>query len=539
MADSSGSYTYGQVGQEAGRVAACLLETGQGQEQRHSSTSARTPRATSDSRRPARDLMDSRIAFLADPGIDYVSTLFGIWMAGGVAVPLCALHPPREQQYVIDDTGARRLDLREVAQWRSSDPPGFSASADSHCGEEGTEGSTGLSAQRRAMILYTSGTTSRPKGVVTTHANIAAQVETLVEAWGWTQDDRILHVLPLHHTHGIVNAMLCAFWCGACVEFLPRFDAAEVWDRLASGRITLFMGVPTVYARLIRHWEGCDAQEQRRLSQACRELRLMVSGSAALPVRDFRRWKEISGHDLLERYGMTEIGMALSNPLQGERRPGAVGRPLPGVDLRLVDESGQPFEEEGRSGQIQVKGPMVFLEYWNRPEATAESFTLDGYFKTGDMAVVEDGYYRILGRSSVDIIKTGGYKVSALEIEDVLRTHPAIAECAVVGVPDPEWGERVCAALVPADSALDIDSLRAWCKDKLAVYKIPKEARTVESLPRNVLGKVTKPEIKKLFAAPQSGSAPNPRPQKGRKEGFPDEQATEKTVSRSHHEENL
>ncbi|HSR69223.1 MAG TPA: acyl-CoA synthetase [Acidobacteriota bacterium] len=474
LADGGGSYTYGQVRARARAVAAHLLKTAD---------------------EPLQDLEEARVAFLAEPGIDYVSVLLGIWMAGGVAVPLCALHPPREQRYVIHDTGARRFDLEEL-------------DADPHSGEGADMPQ--LSPDRRAMILYTSGTTSRPKGVVTTHANIAAQVETLVEAWGWRQDDRILHVLPLHHTHGIVNAMLCAFWCGACVEFLPRFDAAEAWERLAGGRITLFMAVPTIYARLIRHWEECTARQRRRLSRGCRELRLMVSGSAALPAGDFRRWKEISGHDLLERYGMTEIGMALSNPLQGERRPGFVGRPLPGVDLRLVDEGGEPFEEEGRSGQIQVKGPMVFLEYWNRPQATAESFTEDGYFKTGDMAVVENGCYRILGRSSVDIIKTGGYKVSALEIEDVLRTHPAIAECAVVGVPDPEWGERVCAALVPAPSAQgaenaaqspapDIESLRGWCRDKLAAYKIPKDLRTVESLPRNVLGKVTKPEVKKLF----------------------------------------
>jgi malonyl-CoA/methylmalonyl-CoA synthetase len=220
-----------------------------------------------------------------------------------------------------------------------------------------------------------------------------------------------------------VNVLTCALWSGAVCEILPRFDAEETWSAIERGRLTLFMAVPTVYSRLIAAWEGAEDGERRaRMTAGCRAMRLMVSGSAALPVRTLERWRELSGHLLLERYGMTEIGMALSNPLHGERRPGFVGVPLPGVEVRLVDEEGAPVEP-GTPGEIEVRGETVFREYWRRPEATAEAFR-DGWFRTGDVAVVEDGYHRILGRRSVDILKTGGFKVSALEIEEVLRTHP-------------------------------------------------------------------------------------------------------------------
>ena len=264
------------------------------------------------------------------------------------------------------------------------------------------------------------------------------------------------------------------------------------------------MAVPTSYFKLIAAWEAASSEERSRLSAGCAAMRLMVSGSSALPVKTLERWKEISGQVLLERYGMTEIGMALSNPLRGERRPGHVGTPLPGVELRLVAEDGRAAAP-GEPGEIQVRGPGVFLEYWGRPEATAEAFC-EGWFRTGDVAVLEDGAYRILGRSSVDIIKTGGYKVSALEVEEVLRTHADISECAVVGRPDPEWGERVCAALVlrgegegEGEGHLDLGSLRRWCKEHLAPYKVPTRILVLDRLPRNAMGKVTKPEIAGMF----------------------------------------
>jgi malonyl-CoA/methylmalonyl-CoA synthetase len=227
----------------------------------------------------------------------------------------------------------------------------------------------------------------------------------------------------------------------------------------------------------------------------------MVSGSAALPVPTLERWEEITGHRLLERYGMTEIGMALSNPLRGERRSGYVGGPLPGVEVRLADEVDR-IVAPGTPGHIQVRGPTVFERYWRRPEETAAAFTRDGWFRTGDEAVMEDDAYRILGRSSVDILKTGGEKISALEIEDVLRSHDAVLDCAVVGVPDALWGDRVCAAVVPRlERSISAEELRTFLKSRLAPYKVPKEIAVVEELPRNAMGKVTKPTIRDLFAS--------------------------------------
>ena len=355
---------------------------------------------------------------------------------------------------------------------------------------------------RRAMMVYTSGTTGKSKGVVTTHANIVAQVTSLVTAWEWRADDWILLVLPLHHVHGIINVLTCALWAGARCEMPPKFDAEQAWARIAAGELTLFMAVPTIYGKLITAWEAAAPERRRAWSAGCGppRMRLMVSGSAALPVQRLERWREISGHVLLERYGMTEIGMALSNPLRGERRPGFVGTPLPGVEVRLVDEAGRPVQDGGGTpGEIEVRGATVFLEYWRRPDATAAAFR-DGWFRTGDVAVVEHGAYRILGRSSVDIIKTGGYKVSALEVEEVLRTHPAIAECAVVGVEDPEWGERICAAVERrGETDLTLAALQAWAKERLAPYKIPRALRSVPALPRNAMGKVTKGEVARLF----------------------------------------
>jgi malonyl-CoA/methylmalonyl-CoA synthetase len=348
------------------------------------------------------------------------------------------------------------------------------------------------------MMVYTSGTTGRPKGVVTTHANLASQVRCLIQAWGWVPDDRIVLVLPMHHVHGIVNVLTCALWAGAVCEMLPAFDAPTVWDRLASGEPTLFMAVPTIYRKLIQAWEAATPGRQRRWSDGAARLRLMVSGSAALPVPTLERWRELTGHTLLERYGMTEIGMALSNPLIGERRPGSVGTPLPGVEVRLVDDAGREVPPD-TPGEIEVRGDNVFLEYWGRADATRDAFR-DGWFRTGDVATLERGAYRILGRTSVDIIKTGGYKVSALEIEEILREHPAILECAVVGLADPEWGERVAAAVeLRPGGSLELDSLKLWAKERLAPYKIPRALRVVPSLPRNAMGKVTKPDVAALF----------------------------------------
>ncbi|ODG98842.1 long-chain fatty acid--CoA ligase [Nostoc sp. KVJ20] len=449
------------------------------------------------------DLHEQRVAFLIPPGFEYVATLWGIWRAGGIAVPLCVSHPRPELEYVITNSGASIIVahpnfeaiLRSLAQEHNLRFILTSETLPSNIVRLPE-----IDITRRALILYTSGTTGKPKGVVTTHQNIQAQVTSLITAWEWTYSDRILHILPLHHIHGIVNVLTCALWAGAECHLLSKFDAQTVWKRICDGDLTLFMAVPTIYVKLIAAWENASKERQKSMSEGCAKMRLMVSGSAALPVQVLEKWQTISGHFLLERYGMTEIGMALSNPLHGERLSGYVGKPLPEVEVRLVDENGE-LVPAGTPGEIQVKGPGVFLEYWHNPQATAKAFQ-DSWFRTGDTAVVENGNYRILGRMSVDIIKTGGYKVSALEIEEVLRSHPDIQECAVVGVADPEWGERVCAALVLQGlQPLTLESFRSWAKERLAVYKVPTQILLVEELPRNAMGKVTKPTVVELFKA--------------------------------------
>ncbi|MFW9257739.1 acyl-CoA synthetase [Nostoc sp. CALU 546] len=447
------------------------------------------------------DLQEQRVAFLIPPGFEYVATLWGIWRAGGIAVPLCVSHPRPELEYVITNSGASIIVahpnfeaiLRSLAQEQN-----LRFILTSETLPSNIDRLPEIDITRRALILYTSGTTGKPKGVVTTHQNIQAQVTSLITAWEWTSSDRILHILPLHHIHGIINVLTCALWAGAECHLLSKFDAQTVWKRICDGDLTLFMAVPTIYVKLIAAWENASKERQKTMSEGCAKMRLMVSGSAALPVQVLEKWQTISGHFLLERYGMTEIGMALSNPLHGERLSGYVGKPLPEVEVRLVDENGE-LVPAATPGEIQVKSPGVFLEYWQNPQATAKAFQ-DSWFRTGDTAVVENGNYRILGRMSVDIIKTGGYKVSALEIEEVLRSHPDIQECAVVGVADPEWGERVCAALVLQGSEpLTLESFRSWAKERLAVYKVPTQILLVEELPRNAMGKVTKPTVVELF----------------------------------------
>jgi malonyl-CoA/methylmalonyl-CoA synthetase len=451
-----------------------------------------------------RDLQEARVAFLVTPRFAYAAVLRGIWRAGGVAVPLAISHPPAEVQYVVRDSGATFVVGDEsAAGWlrpiAADVGARFLATTELLRTDVVTSaGLPHLESSRRAMIVYTSGTTGRPKGVVTTHANVGAQISALVSAWGWTPADRLLLVLPLHHVHGIINGLTSALAVMATCEMLESFDAAVVWNRLASGEISVFTAVPTIYHRLIASWDAVSPDVQRSRSAGARRLRLMMSGSAALPVRTLERWREITGHTLLERYGMTEIGMALSNPLHGERRPGYVGLPLPSVEVRLVNDTGVPVPD-GSPGEIEVRGPNVFLEYWQRPDETRNAFR-DDWFRTGDMAVLEQGSYRILGRTSIDIIKTGGYKVSALEIEEILRTHPAVAECAVVGIPDSEWGERVSAAVeLRPESSLSLEELQRWAGSLLAPYKVPRALQTLPTLPRNAMGKVVKPEVAALF----------------------------------------
>ena len=487
VVDSQGTFTYNDLLDASGRVVAALLAG-------------------------RSDLEEERVAFLVTPGFTWVATQWGIWRAGGVAVPLPLNSTRSELEYFVGDSQASAVIFDPAAQPLLAPIAAASGIRALSCEQALAQLPAQLpdiTGERRAMILYTSGTTSRPKGVVTTHANVAAQIASLVEAWEWSADDRIVLCLPLHHVHGIINVVSCALWSGATCEMLPRFDAAEVWARIASCALTLFMAVPTIYVRLIAVWEAASPESRTVLSQACGKLRLMVSGSAALPVSTLERWKEISGHTLLERYGMTEIGMALSNSYRGVRVPGSVGTPLPNVEVRLVGDNGEA-PAPGTPGEIEVRGPNVFKEYWGRPEATLDAFR-DGWFRTGDTAVVENGVYRILGRTNIDILKTGGNKVSALEIEETLRQHPAVSECAVVGVRDPEWGERIAAAVVLKDGdALDLTSLRIWGKELLSAYKLPSRLLVLDALPRNAMGKVMKPAVVKLFQAEEAeGNTPD------------------------------
>jgi malonyl-CoA/methylmalonyl-CoA synthetase len=459
----------------------------------------------------ADDLQEARVAFRVPPSFEYAAVQRGIWRAGGVAVPLATSHPPPELDNVLRDAGAAVVvgdpeSAAMLAPMAASAGARFATTADllAFPGEPAAVPHLGPS--RRAMIVYTSGTTARPKGVVSTHANVGAQIAALVEAWEWRPSDRLLLALPLHHLHGIINGLGCALAVRATCEMLPAFDAAAIWARFGSGEITVFTGVPTMYQRLVAAWDAAPADVRRAWSEGARRARLMMSGSAALPLQTLVRWREITGHTLLERYGMTEMCMVLSNPLHGERRPRFVGTPVPGIEVRLVDEQGAAVPE-GTPGEIEVRGPAVFLEYWQRPVESQAAFR-DGWFRTGDVAVLEAGAYRLLGRTAVDIIKTGGYKVSALEIEDVLRTHPAIADCAVVGVADEEWGERVAAAveLRPA-AALSLPEVQEWAKARLAPYKIPRALRVVDALPRNAVGKIVKPDVAALFASDNAGGA--------------------------------
>ena len=446
------------------------------------------------------DLQEERVAFMVDPGFDYVKVQWAIWRAGGIAVPLCLTHPLPSLQYVLEDTEASIMVVSPgyeglLKEYASSNKIRLIV-----LGSETLNSNVVLpnvDAARAALILYTSGTTNKPKGVVLTHANLEAQMENLVQAWEWTEKDHTLCVLPLHHVHGIVNVVGCSLFSGAVCEFIPSFSAQKIFGLFQEGKINVFMAVPTIYYKLITYWEGLSQNEQQQLHDAMEKFRLMVCGSAALPVSTMEKWEKISGHVLLERYGMTEIGMAISNPYRAQRRAGHVGIALPNVEVRLVDEK---FEDiaPGEQGEILVRGGNVFREYWRKPAETEKEFTADGWFKTGDVAIVDDGYYRIVGRSSVDIIKSGGYKISALEIEEVLREHSLIKDCAVAGIPDDEWGELVVAAVEAVDG-FDPIAVNAWIRERMPAYKTPKRYLVVETLPRNAMGKVVKNDVKQLF----------------------------------------
>ena len=448
------------------------------------------------------DLKEERIAFFLPASLDYVTAMHGVWRAGGIAVPLNVASAVSELDHYLTCANVTRMvagvhyhdSLRDLCNSLEIEL----LSVDDVLATIAKKLPV-IAPERRAMMLFTSGTTNKPKGVVSTHKTISAQITTLIEAWEWSDQDVIPLFLPLHHIHGIINILSCGLWAGATVHLFENFDIPKISEQITIGTYNVFMAVPTIYVKLIQYFETIDERKVREICDGFKNMRLNISGSAACPVKLFKQWKELTGQTLLERYGMTEIGMGISNPYNGERRAGAVGQPLPGVDCQLFDENDNPVQNEAEAGEIRIKGDNVFLEYWDNEEATKSSFR-DGWFCTGDVAVVEDGYYRIMGRSSVDIIKSGGYKLSALEIEGVLLTHDSISEVAVIGVEDDTWGEAVTAvAAIKEGSTLDFDSLKSWCDGKMSSYKIPKSLKIVEALPRNAMGKVTKPALKALI----------------------------------------
>jgi len=458
----------------------------------------------------ARSLEGERVALLLSPGTAWVEAFLGVLLAGGVALPLSPLYPPAELAWFLEDSGARRLivsdDLAALAAALAehcpaapvtlrvdelfAGPPGAGASsaAQDHDPEDG------------AVLLYTSGTTGKPKGALLTHSNVAVHAELLRDAWAMTEQDTLLHALPLHHLHGLGISLLAALSAGSRIRMLPRFDAGRIITDIRRRAVTTFMAVPTMYQRIFEHLDR--ATDSSAFAAGARALRLATSGSAALPVMLAMRWANLTGTIPLERFGMTEIGVGMSNPLDPtRRRAGWVGPPLPTVETRIIDDAGNPTERG--PGELWIRGPSVFKGYLGRPEATAEAFR-DGWFRTGDVAErAPDGFVRLLGRTSVDILKSGGYKLSALEIEEVLREHSAVVEVAVVGVPDEEWGERVVAVVVPApgrEEACKTEPLRAWAKERLAFYKVPREVIAVPVLPRNAVGKVVKPDLVRAIA---------------------------------------
>jgi malonyl-CoA/methylmalonyl-CoA synthetase len=440
-----------------------------------------------------------RVAILASPGAAWVEAFLGVLLGGGVALPLSPLYPPHELAWFGDDAGADTLivsaDLapRAALLARGRRVVALETIADGPA--DAPDAAAAIAPDATALLLYTSGTTGKPKGAMITHDNLAVQAALLREAWGYSEDDRLLHALPLHHLHGLGISLLTTLLAGSAARLLPRFEAPRVWDELAAH--TTFMAVPTMYQKLFEAFDAADEATRARWAEGARALRLATSGSAALPVTLAARWKALTGAIPLERFGMTEIGVGMSNPRDpAARRAGFVGPALPTVEARIVDDAGQ--DSVTGPGELFIRGPSVFKGYWNRPDATLAAFA-DGWFKTGDIAErAESGAVRLLGRTSVDILKSGGYKLSALEIEEALRDNPAVAEVAVVGLPDEVWGDRVVAVIVPrpgAEAACATEAIRAWARDRLAAYKIPRETVLVTALPRNPLGKVVKPEL--------------------------------------------
>jgi fatty acid CoA ligase FadD36 len=419
----------------------------------------------------------SAVAIEADASLRTIVAVTGCLLAGVPAVPVPADSGPRERRHILTDSGAQLWigGQHDDVELDGQAPTGASPSSTSSSWTEPTGGV--------AMIMYTSGTTGAPKGVPIQRSAISACLDGLAEAWEWTPDDRLVHGLPLFHVHGLILGVLGPLRVGSPLTHTGR-PTPSAYARSGG---SLFFGVPTVWTRV-----AADPDAARALSAA----RLLVSGSAGLPRPVFEDLSRLCGQGPIERYGMTETLITLSARAQGVRTPGWVGSPLAGTSARVIGPSAEPVSPDGESiGDLQVRGPSVFEGYLGQPEATAAAFTDDGWFRTGDAAVrSQDGSLRIVGRIKDDLIKTGGYRVGAGEIEAALLEHPSVAEAAVVGEPDPDLGQRIVAYVV--GTGIDADVLIEHVARQLSVHKRPREVRQLDALPRNAMGKVQKSQLR-------------------------------------------
>lgn len=432
--------------------------------------------------------------------IDLVVVHVALLRLGAVVVPVNGAYREREVTHIVRDCRPVMVIVDDDARWAP-----WVASVDERCAvrsvSEAADASRpvhdavdidAVGPDSPAMIGYTSGTTGAPKGAVLSHGNLVASVAALAIAWQWTREDRLVLCLPLFHMHGLGVGLHGTLYTGGSAVLLEGFDPGKIIDAAGEHDATLFFGVPTMYHRLVE----CD-----RVGELAR-LRLCVAGSAPLPPNVHDAFRAATGRTVLERYGMTETVMLVSNPYEGERRAGAVGFPLPGVEVRFAREPRPPVDLtaasiDGMAGEILVRGPNVFSGYWERPASNVAAFT-DGWFRTGDLATVApDGYITIVGRAK-ELIISGGFNVYPREVEEVLASHPAVADVAVIGAPSEEWGEEVTAFVVVRSGhvAPDRDALREFCSDQLARYKLPRRVVIVDTLPRNALGKVVKHELR-------------------------------------------
>lgn len=423
---------------------------------------------------------------------------------GAVSMPLNPAYSRPELEYLLQDSEAKLLvtahqpngpepqaqaGLRAPTRIMAIDPDRFDDDLPS---EAGPFDAASVDSARTALILYTSGTTGRPKGACLSHGNLTANMDMLGHAWQWSSADILLHALPLFHVHGLLVALHGALHAGASVVVRQSFQAEEVLRDLLGGSCTVFMAVPTMYRRLLAAAGAGPA--------SLRHLRLLTSGSDRLPAETFRQLDERFGVQVVERYGMTETGIMLSNPVDGDRRPGYVGLPLPNVEMRVVDPRTLAPASPGNVGELQTRGPHVFRGYWQDPGKTARSFTEDGWFRTGDLGRCgDDGWYELKGRDS-DLIISGGFNVYPAEVEQALASHPGVDQCAVAGLPDDEWGEAVTGFVVRGDAAVTAEELIGHCRKSLTYYKLPKRVVFVESLPRNAMGKVRKAALRAAAA---------------------------------------